>query len=221
MKKAVLSLLALVALAAAAWIFLPGMIGRSLVRSEADAAGIPFTVGDVSFNPFGGTARLRNVVLQSEDPFSAPHVVRIRQIDARFDASTMLSPFIVVKSVTVSGVDVNVEQSGRRLNVRELATRFEAYLATADTTSQPRVFVEEFRIETASGTLLTDAGERSFEMAEIVMRDLGSDTNGTPVHVLAANVLDPLLERALTSAGISGGIGGGLRSRLGRLFGSD
>jgi hypothetical protein len=133
----------------------------------------------------------------------------------------MLSSFIVVNRVTVSGVDVNVEQSGRRLNVRELASRFEAYLASADTTSQPRVFVEEFRIENASGTLLTEVGDRRFEMTDLVMQDLGSETEGTPVHVLAANVLDPLLERALESAGISGGVSSGLRSRLGRLFGDD
>ncbi len=221
MKKIVLLLIVLVALAAAAWYFLPGVIGRSVVRTESGASGIPFTVGDVSFNPFGGTARLTNVVLQSEDPFAAPYVVRIRQVDARFDASTMLSPFIVVNSVTVSGVDVNVEQRGRRLNVRELADRFEEYLASADTTGQLRVFVEEFRIESAAGTLHTDVGERSFEIADMVLRDLGSETEGTPVLVLVANVLDPLLGRALISAGISGGIGSGLRSRIGRLFGDD
>lgn len=221
MKKAFLILIALVALAAAAWFFLPGVIGRSVVSTESDAAGIPFTVGDVSFNPFGGTATLTNVVLQSEDPFAAPHVVRIRQVDVRFDASTMLSGFIVVNRVTVSGVDVQVEQRGVRVNVRELADRFEDYLSTADTTSQPRVFVEEFRIENASGTLRTDAGERSFDIADLVMHDLGSETEGTPVHVLGANVLDPLLERALASAGIGGGLGSGLRSRLGRLFGDN
>lgn len=214
-----LAIVALVAVVgAAAWVVLPGLLGRSVATSASADVGVPFSLGDMSFNPFAGRATLSDVVLESEDPFVSPHAVRVDKIEATFEASTVLSPFIVVNEVVVSGVDVRIEQRGTRINIRELAARMEAYLADADTSSQARVFVHEFRIVGARGKLVTDAGERDFDIRDVVLRDLGSESSGTPVHVLAGNVVEPLLVQALEDAGLSAG---GLRGRIGRLFGRD
>ncbi|NNE70171.1 MAG: hypothetical protein HKN29_07370 [Rhodothermales bacterium] len=218
MKKTLTILATIVALGAAAWFVLPGMLSRTVAGTASADVGIPFTLGDMSFNPFAGRASLTDVILESEDPFESPHAVRVDRVEATFDASTVLSPFIVVNNVVVTGVDVRIEQRGGRINVRELARKMEAYLAEADTTEQARVFVHEFRIEGARGKLVTDAGEREFQIRDVTLRDLGSESSGTPVQVIAANVIEPLLTQALQDAGLGAG---GLRDRLGRLFGRD
>jgi hypothetical protein len=202
MKKAV-GILAGVLLLIVAGLGLPSLFGTALTIQGSAESGLPYSIGSVSVNPFTGTATVSDVVLLTVAPFEAPYIARVGTIEARFDASTLLSDFVVVREVIVRDADIQVEQSGSRVNIREIATRFRDFLSTADTTSGPRIFVHELRIEDARGSVITDAGSREFQMTDLVLRDIGSESAGTPVQVLAGNVLEPIMLEALKDAGAS------------------
>ncbi|MFT5144623.1 MAG: hypothetical protein ACI80V_003189 [Rhodothermales bacterium] len=203
MKKAV-GILAGVLLLIVAGFGLPSLFGTALSIQGSAETGLPYSIGSVSVNPFTGSASVSDVVLLTAEPFKGPYIARVGTIEARFDASTLLSDFIVVNEVIVRNADIRVEQSGSRINIREVAARFKDYLSTADTTSGPRIFIHELRIEGARGSVATDAGSREFQMTDLVLRDVGSESAGTPIQVLAGNVLEPIMLEALKDAGTSG-----------------
>jgi uncharacterized protein involved in outer membrane biogenesis len=216
MRKTVLIVTLLLVVVASAWWVLPSLVSSRVGRMGSEAAGIPFSIGGMSVNPFAGTASLTDVEVLSAPPFLAPYVLHIDRIEARFDSGSLLSDHILVYSVRVDGARIIVEQQGRRLNLSEVGERFRSYVASSDTSQGPRVFVQELRFENASGQLLTDLGSTEFAVAPVILRDIGSESRGTPVLVLAGEVLEPVLQKTLDSAGLSTGVLGGLRGLFGR-----
>ncbi|MBO6575537.1 MAG: hypothetical protein JJ896_11090 [Rhodothermales bacterium] len=206
MKKPLAYLLVAAAVAIAVWMIAPRLIATSIPIPE----GAPFTTGGVSVNPFNGTARLSDVTLLTQEPYEAPHVVHVPEITARVDVSTLMGSFIVVQEVLVRDAEIRIEQRGRNVNLLDVKRWVDDYLADADTTALPRVFVQEFRMVGTRGILHSDAGDRTFEMNDVVLRDLGSESAGTPVQVLAGNLLEPVLMEAIAEAGL----GGRVRERL-------
>ncbi len=213
MRK-LIAVVSAVAVVAAGFVWLNAASRIGTVAS--DALGIPFTVGAMNFNPFGGSASLTDVRIHSVPPFQAAHVLRIDRIEASFQTSTLLSDHVVINEVVIKGAEVTVEQRGTSLNFTGMRERFELYVAASDTSQGPRIVVREFRFEEGRGTLITDLGSTGFDISPIVLYDLGSESSGTPVIALASRVLESVMAETLESAGLDLGTLGRLRSWLGR-----
>ena len=93
-------------------------MGRTLVKTAgSEGLGVPVTVKNVHIGFFSNASHLKEINIANPEGFSEPTLLSIDRIDADFGIFKLLDKQVVIRTATVSGVHLDLEQTGTTSNI--------------------------------------------------------------------------------------------------------
>jgi hypothetical protein len=159
-------------------------MGRTLVKTAgSEGLGVPVTVKNVHVGFFSKSTHLKELKIANPEGFSEPTLLSIDRIDADFGIIQMFDKQVVIPVATVSGVHLDLEQTGTTSNIETVIKNI-----FADKTPEPENTESSFVIKTLRITNITvtasgkftvlDRGSVTATIKEIVMHDIGTNSDG-------------------------------------------
>ncbi len=159
-------------------------MGRSLVKTAgSEGLGVPVTVKSVHIGFFSNDSHLKELKIANPEGFSEPTLLSVESIEADFGILKLLDKQVVIELATVSGVHLDLEQTGATSNIETLITHI-----SSDETPEPENTKSSFVIKTLRITDITvtasgkftamGSGSVTAHIKEIVMHDVGTNSDG-------------------------------------------
>ncbi|HSV99276.1 MAG TPA: hypothetical protein VLI39_03830 [Sedimentisphaerales bacterium] len=153
------------------------------VRSAVESAGaktlnVPVLVGDADVSFLGGTLGLRNLTVKNPQGYEGPALLTLQAVNVKADTGSLFGDEIVIKDMTLSGMEVFVEQKGLQNNLYEVIQP----LREPREPTGKRLIIDKLTISpdiVVHISLPTLPGQQaqavSLKVAPITMTDLGRD----------------------------------------------
>jgi hypothetical protein len=182
---------------------------NAIVRNAVEAlggqyVGVPVRVGAVNVSLQEGRVTLSDLEIGNPPGYVGPFALRLHDVSATLDAAASNSALIVLKTVTVAGVEVAaVAKSTHETNVSALA----AGVPRSNATSM-RVNVDSLDLSNVHATLASPLSPVPIDVAiaDIHLAHVGSASGGQASGELIRQVLDPIA-RAVALAAVNRGVG--------------
>ncbi len=193
-------------------VYVDRILKGAVERGATAALGVETTIGSVGLGLLAGELRLSDLEVANPEGFEGPYIMKLRSGHVSVSIFSLLSDTIEVGDVTLDGLEVALEQRGRRTNYGVLianlgASESETASSGSAESAGPNVLIREILIRdtTAKVALLsgTKTGKTySVEVPEIRLTDIGTaDERGVPL----ATVVGAVTKAVLTSVAKSGG----------------
>lgn len=239
MKKILIILVALVllvvlAIGAAGYFFvsnLDSLAKRFVEEGGTYATGVETTVGGVDVGLAEGTLAMTTLNIGNPPGYESPHFFSMDAARTGVDYGTVRSPVIRVPEITISGIDVNLDQSGDRANYEVILDNLKRFETGGNDQPEPapsgksqNVVVDSLRIENIDVHLIgvpglsLVAGDVAVSVPLIEMTDVGGE-DGMSFGELTNLIVKTVLTAVVDAGGgaIPGEILGQLTGGLGEL----
>ena len=158
----------------------------------------------VDIKPFDGKGELSNFVISNPEGFSGEHLLKADKITLQIDPLSVTKDVIVIKEMTIDGVNVLAVQKGMTTNLQELLKNFKQGSSASDKTQAEskdiRIIVEKLNFLNNSVSLSTESyGDYVVDLPAIAQTGLGSKTNGLTPKELGFAIMEPFVKRAKNS----------------------
>jgi hypothetical protein len=217
------------ALAAGVLLFLDEILELAFERGGTRALGVRTEVAAVDVGPLAGTLSFSELSVANPEGFPSEQFLRLKSAEMRVEPRTVLGSPVVVSRIAISGVQINLEGSGRKTNygaVLESVQRLGGgESARARGSSEAReVLVREIRIEDVSARLafaplgrrLTTAEARIPEF-KLVNVSSASRAGGVAAQIAALTTTVILQAVLAKGQGLPGELSSDLRRRIGTV----
>jgi len=159
-------------------------MGRKIVQTAGSRGlGVDVTVKSVHIGFFSNDSSLKELNISNPEGFSGPTLLSIEKVEVDFSVLDLLAKQVVIPTVVVSGVHLELEQTGALSNIETVIQHI-----AADKTPEPEEKDSSFIIETLRITNITvtahgkftviDSGPVTVTIKEIVMHDVGTNSDG-------------------------------------------
>jgi hypothetical protein len=216
-------------LAVAVWLFLDEILEVAFERGGTRALGVRTEVAEVEVGPFAGTLSLSELTVANPEGFTSERFLSLKSAEMRVEPRTVLGSPVVVSRIAISGVQINLEGSGRKTNygaVLESVGRLgggEEAPARGSGDAQA-VLVREILIKDVSARLaFTPLGRRlttvEARIPEFKLVNVSSaSTAGGIAAQIAALTTTVILQAVLAKGqGFPGDLSSDLRRRIGTI----
>jgi len=242
MKKAAAILLVLVVVLAGAayWVYesIDLIVKLALEHYGPQVAGVEVKVGEVRLSPQDGTGDLTRVEIGNPPGFASPRSLRVQRIAVAVDPSTLRAPLVHIREIVIEQPAITYEKGDRETNLDAIRHHIAGYVKEAEGASgsgdktpagrevQHRFRIDSFAIRGARVTMTNPAlkgGGVTFDLPEVVLRDIGGRGNGVTASQAAAIVADALVaaiaQKVLTNFELlrKGGVEGAMDALKGLL----
>ena len=207
----VLALLALGGL----WWRLDAIAQRMIERSASERLGVQTEIGSLLLRPFSGILSLGALQIANPpgydgDFLSAEHV------RGELDVSTLRNPVIEVREVTLSGVDVTLEEGSDGSNYDAIVANLHAHPKPAAAEAGPSVRIRDLYVRDITAHVrLGPAPPLSLQIPEIQLHDLGGPGGASAGEITAVVVREILTTVATRAPGMPFELAAGILRGLG------
>jgi hypothetical protein len=204
----VVAILGLVALGA----FLNNIVKHGLEVAGPKLMGVELRVQDVKLSLLSGSGRVQELVVGNPKGFVSPSAIKVGSASFALSPSSLLSEKIIIKSIRVEAPEVTVEAGLNGVNLEKILASLRASAGVGTTpapgtqakpaSSGKRLQVDEFIITGAKiHGIVTGLGqEREAQLADIRLKDLGTNSAGITGAELAIKALEVLIPAARQAA---------------------
>ena len=204
-------------------VYLDGILKGAVERGATAALGVETTIGSVSLGLLAGELRLSDLEVANPEGFEGPHIMKLRSGHVSVSIPSLLSNTIEVEDLTLEGLEVVLEHSGRRTNYEVLIGNLEARESQPASSGSaesvgPDVLVREILIrDTTAKVALLLGTTYSVEIPEIRLTDVGTAGRGVPLSAVIGTVTKAVLTSVAKSSGLAGAVTQQLRTGLRKL----
>lgn len=204
---------------------------RFVEQGGTYATGVPTTVGGVDVGLADGTLEMTGLTIANPPGYESAHFFAMDAARTGVDYATIGSPVIRVPEITLSGLDVNLDQTGDRANYEVILDNLKRFETGGNEQPEPapsgksqKLVVDSLRIENievrligAPGLSLV-AGDVAVSVPLIEMTDVGGEDGmsfGELTNLVVKTVLTAVVDAG--EGAIPGEILGQLTGGLGEL----
>lgn len=194
--------------------------GQSLIRDGVEEYGPKVTgtsveLQAVKFSPLAGEAGLNGFKIGSPQGFSAPHTMKVDNIDIALEPKSLFEDTILIKRIAIDAPAIVYERGKGGTNLDALQRNIEAFTGPTaasedETAPSAKVAIEELVITGANlqfisgekGLEALGLGDRSMTLADVRLTNIGVKEGGIPPSEaarLAMEALMPQVGKALAS----------------------
>ena len=215
------------------------MAKTEIEQGGTAALGVRTTVDSVSLSFWDGAGSMEGFKVANPQGFDGPHFLKLDECDIALSVQTLLEDRVVIPTLTLRGVDINLEEKDGKKNYDTILESLKSFQATlpADKAANAQKPGKKFviqRIVIKGITIHTDTlhgfGGKlqrvDLKIPEIEVKDIANDTdNGVAVSQVSGIIMTALFEAiVIHGAGklpleVLGGIGKGVLG-LGKLGGA-
>ena len=212
MKKVLVALavLLLFALGAVYWAYhsLDYLVKEALEHFGPDVTGVTVKVGAVHLSAQDGRGSLKAVEIGNPKGFAAVRAARLGEIRVALDPLTITDPVVVIRELAIEAPEITYERAANSTNLDVIQRNIESYVkrgAAATSTGEAtpkglakRYVIQQLTIRNARVTMTNPAlkGQGiSFNLPDVVLRDLGKRSNGITAAEVASVVSATLIAK--------------------------
>ncbi|MDP7028756.1 MAG: hypothetical protein QF733_00880 [Phycisphaerales bacterium] len=199
-------------------------IARGVIDSQGSAVlGVKTNVDSVRLAVFSDGSSLSGLTIANPEGFHHPNFIEVGEASIEASLGTLLGSDIEIPSVHITGLTVDLEQIGDRMNAAEIVANVEKNTAAPDDTDDPVDFnvatlvIQDIRLK-ASGSIVNVAGGHlDTTIPRLELHNLGTKTDGDQLsHQLISMMLGVLMKHIAEHPirGLSGAAVGSVASAL-------
>ncbi len=203
----VVALVLVIAIVGAVFYFTSNVdaIVENLIEEQGSAAtGTAVRVAGVSIDLREATGSVTGLTVANPEGFGADPAIEFGALQLRLDAGSLFEMPIVVENIDVGEAVLRMEQSGGRNNLQVLLDnlRGEPPAEPDAQDERQRVVIERFALSDANASLsIADLDEqRTVDVPDIVLTDIGRKSGGATAAEVARQVLEPVIRRTLQAS---------------------
>ncbi|HEX7028449.1 MAG TPA: hypothetical protein VF268_14505 [Gammaproteobacteria bacterium] len=207
MKKAILIVAVIVALAAVAGVYylytnLDSLVAAAIEKYGSQATQTAVQVRNVNIQPTEGSATIGGLTVANPQGYSTPYAFTLRDIGTRVDFKNSSRDKIVIEEITIDNPEIFYEiNRDRKTNLIELKNNISGDKPAAreqetPPAEQPNLVIR--RLSFTGGNVHANIGpldkQYELQLPAIRMTNLGGE-NGAPPAEIARQILSQLLDR--------------------------
>jgi uncharacterized protein involved in outer membrane biogenesis len=187
---------------------LDDIIRQVVETTGSEVTGTAVTLDSAKLTLTDGRGELQGLSIGNPPGYSSPNAFAMQQIALQIDPLSITGDVIVINEVLVDGAVLTAEQKGLNTNLKDLLNNIEAAAgpppaskpAEEDPAANIRLMVEKFSFVNSSATVVTEQwGEKSLDVPNIVMNDIGDKETGLTPQELANIMTKTLMKRTETA----------------------
>jgi len=214
--KVILKLLVVLALIvvvvfAGAFFYVDSIAKKAIEQGGEMALGVPTTLKDIHISLLGGEAEMNGLGISNPSGFSAPVFMELGYGNIAVSLGSLMEDTVKIPQVRLSGIRVNLEQSGKKNNVEPILARTKSLAGQkGSTAAQPaegdgkKFIIEYFSLDdvqvNANLELLGQTSKVNLTLPKIELRNLGAEEQGLPMAELVQKVVQAVLSAVQNSS---------------------
>ncbi|HET7371401.1 MAG TPA: hypothetical protein VFK45_11250 [Gammaproteobacteria bacterium] len=179
------------------------IVASAIETYGSQATGTSVTVGSVDISA-NGTVELNNLTIGNPQGYSSDYALKLKGVRIGLDISSLTSDTIVMNEGVVNGMSVNAEFHGTQSNLSQILDNLQQFIGPSQPQqqqpgAQKKFIVKTFRFTDGQATVMLDAAnaQRTVQIPDISVHDIGVKTGGVNGAELAKQLLQPVIERIL------------------------
>lgn len=201
-------LIIIVVVAAVAYVFfnLNYLVKDAVETYGPQVTNTSVNLQSVDIKPLDGSGVLNSLVIGNPSGFDGDHLLKANNVKLQIDPRTVSNDVIVIKDITIDGVDLLAVQQGLTTNLQEMLKNLQGASSkdessSADESKEVRLMVENLRFQNNTISLNTESyGSYTVNLPEIVQSNLGTVSKGLTPKELGVAIVTPFIERAKDAA---------------------
>ncbi|HET7569190.1 MAG TPA: hypothetical protein VFK96_01210 [Gammaproteobacteria bacterium] len=183
------------------------IIASAIENYGPKLTGTSVSVGKVDLSLGSGTVELHNLTIGNPQGYQSDYALKLKDIKIGLDISSLTSNTIVMNEGIVDGASVNAEFRNGKSNLQQIMDNLQQFIGPSKPNPQQPATQKKFIVKTARFTngkaavMLDKANvNRSINIPDISIHDIGVKTNGVDAAELARQLLQPIIQRVLDAA---------------------
>ncbi len=175
------------------------LVEKAVEAGTTYALGVETDLGSASLNIGGGSLELDDFEVDNPEGFAGKHFLTLQRGKLSVETGSVLDNMVVVDSLIIEGVDLNLEQVGKKGNYQELLDNIgKIDNSSSEDSHKFRIGLIALRDINVNGSLdlLGKKVEKSFTLDNFQLRDVGGDS-GAKIGEVAATMIKTLISKAL------------------------
>ncbi len=195
---------------AAAFYFVDAIAKRAIESGGTYALGVSTTLGSADVGILSGDFSMKGLNVANPAEFKTSHFLNLGEGGVAVDFGTLRQETVTLPKFTLRSVDVNLEKSGGKSNynvILDNVRRLQSGSAPSSSEGGKRFIVKDLLIEDVRihADLLPIGGEATrlnFEIPEIKLSNVGSDTDrGLLLSELSGVIVQAVLQAVVEKGG--------------------
>ncbi len=176
----------LVLLIAGVLFFLDKLVKTGVETIGPKLAGVSMTVGTLDISLLSGKVDLENFVIGNPEGYTTPHAIKVGKVVVQIEPLSVLGDKIVIRELTVDGVDVNFETSIVASNLNDILNNLNRFSSDKKNTEDAGESADDDEAAEASKKKLQiDKIALNNNMVSIVIKGTGA---GAPIPLPPINL---------------------------------
>jgi hypothetical protein len=197
------------------WFRLDFIAQRMIERTASERLGVRTEVGSLLLRPFSGILSLGALRIANPPGYDGDFL-SAEEVRGELDVSTLRNEVIEVREVTLSGVDVTLEEGGKGSNYDAIVANLHAHPKPAASEAGPSVRIHDLYVRDITAHVkLGGAPALSLQIPEIQLHDLGGPGGTDAGEVTAVVVREILITVATRAPGMPFELAAGILRSLG------
>lgn len=210
-KLLVVLALVVVVVFAGAFFYVDSIAKKAVEQGGEMALGVPTTLKDIHISLLGGEAEMKELWIANPSGFSGPTFMELGHGDVAVSLGSLMEDTVKVPQVRLSGIRVNLEQSGKKNNVEAILARTKSLAGQKGSTAAhpaetggKKFIIEYFSLDdvqvNANLELLGQTSKVNLTLPKIELRNLGAEEQGLPMSELIQKVVQAVLSAVQNSS---------------------
>ncbi len=223
-------------------LFIVGLVAafaflNNIVKTGVEKVGPIITKTEVklesaNISPFSGSGQLKGMFVGNPEGYKTPSAAKVGDIKVAVDVKSLLSPVVVVDSISIQGAEVTLEVGLTGNNLSKLLDNVSSVAAADEGTKKPEEKPAEggkkFKVKDivitgtkVNGSVTAMGGQAvTFPIPEIHLTNIGTDSDGVSAAELTKKILSEITVASVKEFGKAGGAVGDQLKNLGKGTGS-
>jgi len=202
------------------WFYLDEATQTAIEAGGEAALGVPTRVADVRVRPAGGRIEIAGVRIANPPGFSDEAFLVLADGEVEIELASLTRDVVVLPVMALSGIELRLEKKGAKANYDALLTGSDDPAPPANAGAGRGVVVRTLTIGGVTayldpGVVIGTRRALTVEIPEIVLRDIGSGTDGGVLTSQLSEIVIDAVLAALARKGI--GLPAGLVADLRNL----
>ena len=207
------------------WFYMGAIIKTAVERVGPEVTGTEVTLDSANLSILNGSGSLKGFLVGNPAGFEYPNAFTLGSVDIQVDTSTLSSDVILIKNISIVAPKITYENGAAGDNLKTLMNNIQQKTGgsdkdtDADTGEAKKIIIESFSLTdgdiTVSHSQLADVLE--VPMPDLVLTDIGRNTNGATVAEAATQIFQQIsaaATRAVAESALMDGVKQQLKGRL-------
>jgi hypothetical protein len=172
------------------------VIAKSVLDSEVSSIlGVQASVSGVSLGIFSSSCSFTGITVKNPPGFKSDYLLKIKEATIDVGVFALLSSDIEIPNIVLTGMDFDLEEIDKKINIEEVIANITAYSKAQPATDTPTeveiktLHVNDLELEATGAIVTVVGGHLKTKIPDFTVKDLGTKSSGSAMASQFTNVI--------------------------------